>query len=223
MSSSLRLPLQVHQGRLLRPWPYSNPLERRAQAIIEVTGVPKGFTVHFPHRWVWLHPFQRKLFHLSVVPSQDYDDYSNGQAQVVLNGYISQDFEGDSSWHKQAYFMLPIGGVQVRVASKRVIEISLEEDKESSTETVIVLKGSIAPPLDGERLRIEIVDPDDRAAFQAVTTVLDGTFKAILDLPTIYPGRHYEGVYVCKAVILSAPKAADGAIATVCCTKGRCQ
>lgn len=158
-----------------------------------------------------------------MVPSQDYDDYSNGQAQVVLNGYISQDFEGDSSWHKQAYFMLPIGGVQVRVASKRVIEISLEEDKESSTETVIVLKGSIAPPLDGERLRIEIVDPDDRAAFQAVTTVLDGTFKAILDLPTIYPGRHYEGVYVCKAVILSAPKAADGAIATVCCTKGRCQ
>jgi len=39
-----------------------NPLERRAQAIIEVTGVPKGFTVQFPHRWVWLHPLQRKLF-----------------------------------------------------------------------------------------------------------------------------------------------------------------
>ena len=115
--------------------------------------------------------------------------------------------------------MLPIGGVQVRVASKRVVEISLEEDKESSTETVIVLKGSIAPPLDGERLRIEIVDPDDRAAIQTVTTVLDGTFKAILDLPTTYPGRHYEGVYVCKAIILSSPKAADGAIATVCCTK----
>jgi|GEM_PF-5578871 hypothetical protein len=44
--------------------------------------------------------------------------------------------------------MLPIGGVQVRVAPKRIVEISLEEDKENSTETIIVLNGSIAPPLD---------------------------------------------------------------------------
>lgn len=199
-----------------------NPLEKKSLAIIEITGVPEGFTVHFPHRWVWLHPLQRRLFHLMVVPSQDYDDYGNDQAQVVLTGYIPQDFEAEPSWHNQASVMEPIGGVQVRVVPKRIVDISLEEDLENSTETTIVVKGSIAPPLKGERIRVGLVDPDDEAVYHVVTTEADGTFKATLDLPSIYPRRQYKGVYVCRAMILGSPKAADGAIATICCTKGPC-
>ena len=56
-----------------------NPLDERRMVSIALSGVPRGYRVHFPHQWVWLDAKAERHFDLVVIPTLDYNSYRGAE------------------------------------------------------------------------------------------------------------------------------------------------
>lgn len=201
-----------------------NPLKRRTIVLLGIKGVPLGFTVHFPHAWLWLDPLGERKFELTVVPTLDYNDYRKREvprARVRLAGVIPRSYKEKT---EPGVFpgsrMFTIGGITAEVTPKRSVDVKLQEDGEfAKSTTKIGLKGSLKPSMAGERLRVDLTDPKDRLRVLEVTTDTQGRFRAVFDLtvrPSLYARpksrakeKPLRGVYKAQALVINSPHAAQ--------------
>lgn len=199
-----------------------NPLDARTPALISVRNVPEGFTVHFPHQWVWLAPKQERRFELLILPTLDYNHYHQKEiprADIVVDGWIPRSYEEpwDTGEFPGSWF-LPMGGIMIRITPKRRVTLRLEEDQEVTSPNEIGVRGFIDPPLSGEMVSVELEDPDGIVRTQEVYSGGSGQFTARFNLlaysydETGEEGRLEKllrGVYVAQAFVINAQSAAS--------------
>jgi hypothetical protein len=165
-----------------------NPLDERRMVSVALTGVPRGYLVHFPHAWVWLDAKAERHFDLVVVPTLDYNAYRERKypmlAPVRITGWLPRQYEELQPPLQQEpgsrYY--PIGGTLNRVRVVKRVDVRLAEDREASKETTIALVGAIGPAFAKQRVRVDLRDPLGALRVREVLTNTAGAFKAVFDL-----------------------------------------
>lgn len=207
---------------VLMPVAVRNPLKHRTMVIVRVTGVPEGFTVHFPHAWVWLDGLEERNLTLTVIPTMDYAMYQRKEiprAEIRVLGLIPRTY---SRKVEPGVFpgsrMLAIGGITARITPKKRVTIALQEDREHG-QSRIAVTGRITPRLAGEHIRADMTDPHGRLGVVATNTDAQGRFSAQFDLTrepslTAKAGKKQKlvpGVYLLQAFVVNSPHAAEAA------------
>ena len=210
------------------PTAVRNPLDERRMVRLAISGVPRGWSVYFPHAWVWLDGKAEKRFDLVVIPDLDYAVYQEKKmpitANVRIRGALAREYaeplrpmnEPAGSRH------YPIGGILNQVTVKRRSQIKLQLDKEQDKEYMIALKGTITPALTGQRVRVELIDPRGKRRVAEVNTVAGGSYTASFNLryePSLEADRKkwkkaarlVRGAYRAQAFIFGATRAAEAA------------
>ena len=202
-----------------------NPLDERRMVSLALSGVPRGYRVHFPHAWVWLDAKAERHFDLVVVPLLDYVEYLERKvpmvARVRATGWLPRQYEEQMAPFNEPpgsrYY--PIGGTlnQVRVVKK--VDIDLREDREAEKETTIVLRGAIKPAFARQRVRVDLHDPVGDVRVAEALTDSSGAFSVTFDLryeASLASNRKswrrakaiLEGVYRAQARIVAGDKVA---------------
>jgi hypothetical protein len=203
-----------------------NPLDERRMVSLALSGVPRGYRVHFPHAWVWLDAKAERQFDLVVVPTLDYSAYLERKypmtASVRATGWLPRQYEEKVPPYNEQpgsrYY--PIGGTLNRVRVVKRVRIDLKEDRESKKETTIVLRGSITPAFAKQRVRVDLHDPVGAVRMAEVLTDSGGGFSATFDLryePSLDSNRKswvkakaiLSGTYRAQARIVAGDKAAE--------------
>lgn len=210
------------------PTAVRNPADERRLVRVAVSGVPAGWSVFFPHAWVWLDGKAEKQFDLIVIPDLEYGQYKEKRlplrADVRISGAICRDYSEPLAPKNEPagsrYY--PIGGVLNRVTVKRKSEITLQEDQERSKTKTIALRGTISPALAGQRIRVELRDPHGALRVVETITAAGGAYAAAFDLryePSLESDRRkwhraaaiVRGTYRARAFIFNASDAAEAA------------
>lgn len=200
-----------------------NPLKQRTIVLINIKGVPLGFTAHFPHAWVWMNPLEERQLALTIIPTLDYSAYRKNEilhANVQVIGEIPHSYqELIPPGVFPASIVRAIGGITARVIPKQSVTVKLGIDEERSKGRLIALVGTISPALTGEKLRVDLIDPDDRLWVLETTTNSQGQFHSLFNLtrlPSIESKYHEHedekiesGVYTAQALIINSPNAAQ--------------
>ena len=209
-----------------------NPLDERRMVSVALTGIPRGFRVHFPHSWVWLDPLAERQFDLLVVPSLDYVEYRERKipmsAAVKITGWLPREYEEllPPRHEEPGSRYYPIGGTLNIVRVVKRISIDLKEDREARRETTIALRGSITPAFDRQRVRVDVRDPLGKLRVADVLTNAAGVFSAKFDLrfePSLEADRKkwrrakaiLKGVYRAQARTIAADDVASAESAMV--------
>ena len=209
-----------------------NPLDERRMVSIALSGVPRGYRVHFPHAWVWLDPKGERHFDLVVIPTLDYNAYKERKipmiASVRATGWLPRQYEDLRPPFQQQpgsrYY--PIGGTLNRVRVVKRVRIDLKEDREAKKESAIVLRGGITPVFSKQRVRVDLHDPVGALRVAEVLTDNAGTFAVTFDLryePSLEADRKkwkkakamLKGTYRAQARIVVADEVASAESAMV--------
>lgn len=204
-----------------------NPLDRPTVVVMQVRGVPEGYTVQFPHKWLWLEAKQEKLFDFTIVLDRDYWWYKQKSdqdltARIKLSGRIPRYYrEEEPPGVVPASRMLPIGGLAVNVTPKQRVELKISAGAEQLGDKgqAVYLSGSMTPALKDEVVRVEVMDPFGLRRFAHVTTQPDGSFNTQIDvskppefedaLPPGHPQTFpLAGVHLALARTIQSPNAA---------------
>ncbi len=59
-----------------------NPLKERSLVMISLQGVPQGYYVYFPHRWLWLDALAERKLDLLIIPLVDIQEMKRRKADV---------------------------------------------------------------------------------------------------------------------------------------------
>jgi hypothetical protein len=216
-------PASSRPKSIVMPVAVRNPLNRQTLVMINVRSVPKGYTVQFPHRWLWLNPKQEKTFNFIIILINDYWWYrekyaKNITAKINLLGRIPRSYREKIPPNVMpASRMLPIGGITVKVTPKQNVKIELKANGEHYK---IHATGKIIPGLQSEVLRVDATDPYGYCRYKNCTTNSAGNFSAIIDVtepatgndilppghPHLYP---IHGKYRVQARIINSPNAAQ--------------
>jgi hypothetical protein len=203
-----------------------NPSDKRSMVQVSLKGVPKGWFVQFPHAWVWLDPKAEKVFDVVIVPTRDYNWFlemkQSMAAPVKLEGLLPREYEEpqppkDEPAGSRFY---PIGGVLYETDLRLKTAVELGEDPERSKEWVIAVKGMIQPDRVDQRVRVELVDPNEELRVAEVRTDGAGVFRASFDLEykaTLESNREWwnraeelvKGVYRAQAFVFAASESAE--------------
>ena len=65
-----------------------NPLKERSLVMISLQGVPSGYCVYFPHRWLWLEALAERKLDLLVIPTIDIREMKQRKADIRLFGRV---------------------------------------------------------------------------------------------------------------------------------------
>ncbi|MCC5667770.1 IPT/TIG domain-containing protein [Nostoc sp. CHAB 5784] len=181
---------------IILPVTVRNPHKEERLIWLRVRNVPKGFLVHFPHRWVILPGLGEKHLQLTIVPTEDYAYYDRvyrdhkqenkwikPHAQIGVVGDIPRQYT-DLLANKNpvASTSLPIGGVSARVTVMKRVEVQLRL-REASKETV-VLVGSIKPALANQRVSVDLWNLLDQRWVHETYTDSEGFFNTRFSLHT---------------------------------------
>jgi len=214
---------------VVMPVAVRNPLLRHTVALIKIARVPQGYTVHFPHAWLWLEPHQERRLEAIVVPDETIG--LNGDlpaARIQLNGYLPWDYAWTSGGSAPPSRMVPMGEIIMSVSPKRRTMVWVQEDTPRSSQSVVAFSGSIDPPMEGETLRIELIDPEDRLRVISTTTDSQGRFSVAFDLliePSLYHNEEQKpcvlihGVYKAQAKVIDSGRAAECESDVVCVSR----
>ncbi|HNS50219.1 MAG TPA: IPT/TIG domain-containing protein [Anaerolineae bacterium] len=203
-----------------------NPTEERAMVQVSLKGVPEGWFVQFPHAWVWLDPKAERVFDVVIVPERDFNWFLEMKrplsAPVKFEGMLPREYKEplppkDEPAGSRFY---PIGGVLYETALRHKSAIELAEDQEHAKEVYIALRGTIQPPLAGQRVRVELVDPAEQLRVAEVETDAAGEFHAGFSLefePSLESDRKLwkrageivKGTYRAQAFLFAASRAAE--------------
>jgi hypothetical protein len=202
-----------------------NPLQQRTLVLIGVKGVPEGFTVQMPYSWLWMEPLEERQVELTLIPTLDYIEYRRKQltlAKVRVTADVPRSYTQEiAPGVLPGSRMLAIGGITAQVAPKQRVEVRLWEDKVlSRREKAIALTGVITPAMAGEKLRVDLIDPNERQRVQEVTTDSQGRFQAIFRMGEFTSEvtaqvsqeqmeYQVQGVYKAQAFVINSPQAAE--------------
>jgi hypothetical protein len=183
-----------------------NPIDREALVLLSIDGVPRGYSVHFPHRWLWMKPLQERLFKFTIVPTVDYGQFvelESVTAHVRLNGHLPRTYID----HKPSSHMSPIGGIMARVTPKRKSDVQLEPGEPRDDEIVAVL-GFLTPAQGGQRVRVDFEDPKGAMRYAHGETKPDGTFRSAVGKRELEGGDLEAGQWKVVARVINAKSAA---------------
>jgi hypothetical protein len=190
-----------------------NPLKERSLVMISLQGVPHGYHVYFPHRWLWLDALAERKLDLLVVPLFDIRELKYRKADVRLFGRVPRVYEKKlemtgcpGSW------MAPIGGVLASVTPKHRSEVKLDDKVLPQKENRLKITGRVAPVVKDQPLRVDMTRPDGSVAMTAAKTDDQGRFSAVFDLTQKgkKPGKPQAkgATYAFQAHIINAPQLA---------------
>jgi M6 family metalloprotease-like protein len=192
-----------------------NPLEERALVKIALEGVPDGYYVYFPHRWLWLDGLAERKLDLLVVPFRDIRENKHRTADVRLYGRVPRVYEEelDITGNPGSWFA-PIGGILARVTPKPKGQVRLDRDLKHKDGETVTVTGRVEPRIEKQQVRVDMTRPDGAVEVVAVMTDVDGRFGATFSLlgpkakskrkkPQVEPG-----VYAFQAHIMGATRIA---------------
>lgn len=160
-----------------------NPLKERSLVMISLQGVPQGYYVYFPHRWLWLDALAERKLDLLVIPLVDIRELKQRKADVRLFGRVPRvyseklditDYPG--SW------MAPIGGVMASVTPKHRGQVKLDDKVRREKENHVGVTGRVTPNIKDQQLRVDMTRPDGSVATASAKTDDNGRFNAVFDL-----------------------------------------
>jgi M6 family metalloprotease-like protein len=184
-----------------------NPLKERTLVMISLQGVPRGYYVYFPHRWLWLDALAERKLDLLIVPAIDFKEMKIRRADVRLFGRVPRVYSQQVEMTGYpASWMAPIGGILARVTPKHRSEIKLDDKVRPEKDTVIVT-GRVTPNVGGQEVRVDMTRPDGTEKVTAAKSDAVGRFSTAFDLRLKgkKPGAKPKGdVYAFQAHIVNA-------------------
>lgn len=193
-----------------------NPLEERALVRIALEGVPYGYHVYFPHRWLWLDPLAERRLDLLVIPWLDLRENKHRTADVRLFGRVARVYEDklDMTGNPGSW-LAPIGGVLASVTPKARGEIRLDHEPKVGEGKRVLVTGAVEPRMEGQQVRIDMTRPDGTVAVDMARTDGTGAFSGAFDLAprrgkgrAAKPGRVKRGAYAFQAHVMGATRIA---------------
>lgn len=202
-----------------------NPRDEETIAFLTVRNVPDGYTVQFPHQWVWLDPKEEREFELTILPTKDYAWYRDVHvgrmtAGITLSGAIPRHYtKPNPPGTIPPSRMLPIGGVIADVTPKREVDLELDLERVGPDSTL--LHGVMTPSMEGQKVSVEVRDPDGMVRVVEAETDANGDFEVVMDLTGPAPDESdeefdrrtsrsfVEGSYRAQAYTIAADHAAE--------------
>ncbi|MBI2884127.1 MAG: hypothetical protein HYY11_09550 [Candidatus Methylomirabilis oxyfera] len=190
-----------------------NPLEERSLVMISLQGVPYGYYVYFPHRWLWLDGLAERKLDLLIIPLIDIREMKQRKADVRLFGRVPRVYsETVDMTGYPASWMAPIGGILANVTPKHRSEIKLDDKVRPEKENHVRVAGRVAPNIKDQQLRLDMTRPDGSLVAVPSKTDENGRFTAVFDLTpkSKKPGiRRIKGrTYAFQAHIINAAQLA---------------
>jgi hypothetical protein len=148
---------------------------------LTLDGVPEGFYVYFPRRWLYLEALSEQTLELLVIPLREIKDLKIKIANIRVHGYVPWLYNTLQQVNK-----LPpgstarlIGGIQAIVAPKVGSKITLQPNPNADGNVIIVI-GSVTPPTEGQTVRVDMsfVDSQRISVYRTVETNANGAFSA---------------------------------------------
>jgi hypothetical protein len=199
------------------PTAVRNPLDERRMVRLAISGVPRGWSVYFPHSWVWLDGKAEKRFDLVIIP--DFDDYAfqfdkilppsampcpetplAATAMVRIRGALAREYSEshpprDEPAGSRHY---PIGGILNKVTVKRRSQITLQEALEDRGPNFAAF---VAPPKEQHTISVAgTITPAQTG--QRVRVELTDPHGALRVIET---DTRSDGVYVASFDLLYEP------------------
>jgi hypothetical protein len=160
-----------------------NPLKERALVKIALEGVPFGYYVYFPHRWLWLEPLAERKLDLLVIPWIDFRENKHRTADVRLYGRVPRVYEESLDiTGKPGSWFAPIGGILARVTPKHRGKVQLDRKAKHQTGEKVTVTGTVEPHIADQQVRVDMTRPDGTIAVEAVRTDVSGRFSATFAL-----------------------------------------
>ena len=193
-----------------------NPLKERTLVKVALEGVPEGYYVYFPHRWLWLDGLAERKLDLLIVPFRDIRENKHRTADVRLYGRVPRVYEEqlDITGNPGSWFA-PIGGILAKVTPKLKGRVELDRKLEHKEGEPVAVTGRVEPRIERQQVRVDMKRPDGSLEVEAVTTDADGGFGATFDLgggkrtrdrkqPQVEPGA-----YAFQAHVMGATRIAE--------------
>jgi M6 family metalloprotease-like protein len=160
-----------------------NPLKERSLVMISLQGVPYGYYVYFPHRWLWLDGLAERKLDLLVIPLIDIREMQQRKADVRLFGRVPRVYSEklDMTGYPGSW-MAPIGGILASVSPKHRSEVKLDDKVRPEKENNVRVTGRVAPSIKDQQLRVDMTRPDGSLVTAPAKTDENGRFSAVFDL-----------------------------------------
>ena len=141
-----------------------NPLNDKAIIPIEAIGVPEGYVVHVPHRWVVIEPLGQRTLTLTVLPVHDIANYrhlkSSKRSELAPTAWVNIVGRAMHTYRDKlpitdvpGFRHLPIGGFAASVTPKYKAEIRLNKDQGDRD---MYLSGTVNPASPNQRVTIAV-------------------------------------------------------------------
>lgn len=162
-----------------------NPLNRRTLVSIVVDGVPAGFYVYFPRRYLYLEALGQQRLELLVIPRREVKDLKTKIANIRVHGYIPWQYLDTQPINNlpPGSTMRLIGGIQSIVAPKIGSQITLQPNPKAG-DNVVTVTGNVTPPTAAQSVRVDMTAEDGSSVSRSASTNRSGTFTATFPLPT---------------------------------------
>jgi len=160
-----------------------NPLKRRALVRVHLDGVPVGYRVYFPHRWVYLDALGERRLDLVVIPLWDIRELKIRDANVRLFGSVDRGYsERLDMTGVPGSWMTPIGGLTARVMPKHHGTVRIEEDRKNHVVDRVAVVGQVTPNIANQQLRVDMTAPNGSVQSRIAKTDGLGRFGAIFGI-----------------------------------------
>jgi len=191
-----------------------NPLKERTLVRIGLEGVPFGYYVYFPHRWLWLEPLAERKLDLLVIPWIDFRENKHRTADVRLYGRVPRVYEEklDVTGNPASWFA-PIGGILASVTPKRRGKIRIDRELKDEDGETVTVRGIVEPHIADQSVRVDMTRPDGTVQVAAARTEVSGRFTATFKLSgrkrrTNGKSAVEQGTYAFQAHIMGATRIA---------------
>lgn len=175
-----------------------NPLPDPSLIVLSVEGVPPGYQVYFPHRWLYLEGHGERILDLLVVPLEEMWKHDYEPAPVSVTGWVPRTYEEklDVTGHPPTW-LAPIGGTLTLVKPQERGLVHLYEEMDVTKKNVSI-GGEVFPPYADEKVRVDMRLPDDDLVTVDVWTNKGGNFFAQFSKDSM------PGTYAFQAHIINA-------------------
>jgi M6 family metalloprotease-like protein len=166
-----------------------NPLKRRTLIWIALDGVPEGFYVYFPRRWLYLEALSEQTLELLVIPLCEIKDLKTKIANVRVHGYLPWHYDTTQPVNKLPVGSTArlIGGIQATVAPKVGSTIMLQPDPRPDG-NVVTVSGNVTPPTASQAIRVDMLWADaERKDYRIAQTSANGGFTATFSFAVEVP------------------------------------
>ncbi len=167
-----------------------NPLKEKTIIVLSLDGVPRGYYVYFPHRWLTLEPLGERKLDLLMIPTVDFKEMKEAKARIRLKGHVPHYYtEKVEVTGIPATWMSPIGGVLSNVSPKHKGDIKLDEKVEKVGKKSVQIGGRVSPHIKKQAVRVRMVRPDGAMQYEISHTDRRGRFNATFYLADKHAGK----------------------------------